>query len=198
MAITPNASALSQLYNYLGQTANPEMQSRGGADLQSLIDSGYLYVSPQGEGYGAYELGGNAPKSLSTMFRPSGISGQDRAIDPSQVNTNSPYGPITSTQNIYHPSEHDAFQKYIQPIMEMALGAGFGGLVSQFGGGLGGIGNTLFKGAGSEILGGGGNPLASLQNLFSRGGGNTASQVSPLLSILALLGRLGKGGTTPS
>jgi len=139
----PAADPRLHLYDYLGQSAgdpNATGQTVGDPssdpNLSWLVSNGYLTQTAGGgsDGGGSgsgWQLGGSAPSYLADNFRPQGITGQDHAIDPSQVVKDPTYGTITDTRNIYHPSEHDAMQKYIQPAMEMALSMGMGGAIGM-------------------------------------------------------------------
>lgn len=208
MPDTTSQYPLSDLFKYAGGKAVSDPGSD--PELQYFLSKGYLTPQASGGEGGAGQTiysydARNIPKSstgqsFGDFWTPGGISGVLKMIDPSKVTDDPNFGKITSNKNQYQ--EADFMSKYGQPLMMALAGGAFGSLTSMFGGGLGGLGNTIFKTIGSEILSGGQNPLAGILNMIKGNkpattatpvaGGGTMPE--PLRLLLALIGRGKTGG----
>jgi len=196
MADAASPYPLSDLFRYAGGAAVSN-DNLGDPELQYFLNKGYLSPQSSNEGQTTFSYNSNLiPKSstgqsFGSFWTPGGISGVLKMINPSAVTKDPNYGTITSNANQYQPAD---WTRYGYPIMEALAGAGMFSAISAVGGaeaGLSGIDKSIFNTLGKGIMNFGAGGTQTTQN-------TGASQMNPLLAILSLLSRYGKGGTTPS
>lgn len=199
MPDTASQYPLSDLFNVAGSSWDAQNLP---PEIQYFVDKGYISANSMNDaGQETFAYNKQAiPKTASgqsfeSFWKPGGISGALKTIDPSAIIDDPTFGKITDNKNQYQPSDETS---WLYPLMEAGLGVGFGALT-----GLSGFEGTIFNTIGKTITTGQ-NPLQGIMGLLS-GNKSGASTTSPtdsgkstippeLALLLALISGGGKGG----